>query len=49
MRALCWCFSEPHEWMFPKLSPSERIAGGCCHVAGERKECYAITENASRF
>jgi alkylation response protein AidB-like acyl-CoA dehydrogenase len=43
--ALCWCFSEPHRWMFEACTPQqlERYVLPLMH--GKRKECYAITES----
>jgi acyl-CoA dehydrogenase len=45
--ALCWCFSEPHRWMFQACTPQqiERYVLPLMH--GKRKECYAITESGS--
>ncbi len=45
--ALCWCFSEPHEWMFEACS-EEQIEKYVMPLSdGSRKECYAITESES--
>ncbi|MFC1694812.1 acyl-CoA dehydrogenase family protein [Pseudomonadota bacterium] len=42
--ALCWCFSEPHEWMFDACSDDQLQRYVLPLMTGERKECYAITE-----
>ncbi len=45
--ALCWCFSEPHEWMFEACN-EDQIAKYVMPLSdGSRKECYAITESES--
>ena len=45
--ALCWCFSEPHEWMFQACSEEQLQRYVLPLMTGERKECYAITEAES--
>jgi alkylation response protein AidB-like acyl-CoA dehydrogenase len=45
--ALCWCFSEPHEWMFDACSDEQLQRYVLPLMRGERKECYAITEAES--
>lgn len=45
--ALCWCFSEPHEWMFDACSDDQLQRFVLPLMRGERKECYAITETGS--
>lgn len=42
--ALCWCFSEPHEWMFDACNDDQLQRYVLPLMTGERKECYAITE-----
>jgi acyl-CoA dehydrogenase len=42
--ALCWCFSEPHEWMFEACNDGQLQRYILPLMTGERKECYAITE-----
>ena len=42
--ALCWCFSEPHEWMFQACSNDQLRRYVLPLMTGARKECYAITE-----
>jgi acyl-CoA dehydrogenase len=42
--ALCWCFSEPHEWMFEACNEDQLQRYVLPLMTGERKECYAITE-----
>jgi acyl-CoA dehydrogenase len=42
--ALCWCFSEPHEWMFEACNDDQLQRYVLPLMKGERKECYAITE-----
>jgi acyl-CoA dehydrogenase len=42
--ALCWCFSEPHEWMFEACNDDQLQQYVLPLMKGERKECYAITE-----
>jgi acyl-CoA dehydrogenase len=43
--ALCWCFSEPHRWMFEACSPEQIQRYVLPLMSGKRKECYAITES----
>jgi alkylation response protein AidB-like acyl-CoA dehydrogenase len=45
--ALCWCFSEPHRWMFEACSDDQLRRYVLPMMRGERKECYAITERES--
>lgn len=45
--ALCWCFSEPHEWMFEACNEDQLQRYVLPLMRGERKECYAITEAES--
>lgn len=45
--ALCWCFSEPHEWMFEACNEEQIQRYVLPLMRGERKECYAITEAES--
>ena len=45
--ALCWCFSEPHRWMFEACTPDQLERFVLPLMRGERKECYAITEAES--
>lgn len=45
--ALCWCFSEPHQWMFEACSEEQLQRYVLPLMRGERKECYAITEAES--
>jgi alkylation response protein AidB-like acyl-CoA dehydrogenase len=45
--ALCWCFSEPHEWMFEACNEDQLQRYVMPLMTGERKECYAITEEES--
>jgi len=45
--ALCWCFSEPHQWMFEACTDDQLQRYVLPLMRGERKECYAITEEAS--
>lgn len=45
--ALCWCFSEPHQWMFEACSEQQLEQYVMPLMAGTRKECYAITERES--
>ena len=42
--ALCWCFSEPHEWMFDACNEDQLQRFVLPLMRGDRKECYAITE-----
>jgi len=45
--ALCWCFSEPHQWMFEACSEEQLEHYVLPLMNGSRKECYAITERES--
>jgi alkylation response protein AidB-like acyl-CoA dehydrogenase len=45
--ALCWCFSEPHEWMFQACNDEQLQRYVLPLMTGARKECYAITEAES--
>ncbi len=45
--ALCWCFSEPHQWMFEACSEDQLQRYVLPLMDGSRKECYAITEQES--
>ena len=45
--ALCWCFSEPHRWMFEACSREQLERYVLPLISGKRKECYAITESGS--
>jgi alkylation response protein AidB-like acyl-CoA dehydrogenase len=45
--ALCWCFSEPHEWMFEACNEDQLERYVLPMMRGEIKECYAITESES--
>jgi len=45
--ALCWCFSEPHRWMFEACTPEQLSRFVLPLMSGKRKECYAITESGS--
>ena len=45
--ALCWCFSEPQEWMFQACNEDQLQRYVLPLMSGERKECYAITEDDS--
>jgi acyl-CoA dehydrogenase len=45
--ALCWCFSEPHRWMFEACTPEQIDRYVLPLMKGSRKECYAITESGS--
>ena len=45
--ALCWCFSEPHEWMFDACNEEQLQRYVLPLMDGSRKECYAITERES--
>lgn len=45
--ALCWCFSEPQQWMFEACSEDQLQRYVLPMMRGERKECYAITEPES--
>jgi len=45
--ALCWCFSEPHQWMFDACNQDQLERFVLPLMDGSRKECYAITERES--
>jgi len=45
--ALCWCFSEPHKWMFEACNEDQLQRYILPLMKGQRKECYAITEAES--
>jgi len=45
--ALCWCFSEPHQWMFDACNEAQLNQYVLPLMDGSRKECYAITERES--
>lgn len=45
--ALCWCFSEPHQWMFDACTDDQLQRYVLPMKDGLRKECYAITESES--
>jgi alkylation response protein AidB-like acyl-CoA dehydrogenase len=45
--ALCWCFSEPHQWMFQACTEEQLKYYVLPLMDGSRKECYAITESES--
>jgi acyl-CoA dehydrogenase len=45
--ALCWCFSEPHQWMFEACNDDQLQRYILPLKDGLRKECYAITERGS--
>ncbi|HLF32249.1 MAG TPA: acyl-CoA dehydrogenase family protein [Xanthomonadales bacterium] len=45
--ALCWCFSEPHQWMFEACNEDQLQRYVLPLMDGSRKECYAITESES--
>ncbi len=45
--ALCWCFSEPHQWMFQACNEDQLQRYVLPLMSGSRKECYAITESES--
>jgi len=45
--ALCWCFSEPHRWMFEACNEEQLRRWVLPLMDGSRKECYAITERES--
>ena len=45
--ALCWCFSEPNEWMFEACNEDQLKSYVLPLMDGSRKECYAITERES--
>lgn len=45
--ALCWCFPEPHRWMFEACNDDQVQRYILPMMRGELKECYAITERES--
>ena len=45
--ALCWCFSEPHQWMFEACNEEQLKRYVLPLMDGSRKESYAITERES--
>jgi alkylation response protein AidB-like acyl-CoA dehydrogenase len=45
--ALCWCFPEPHQWMFEACNNDQLRRYILPMKDGLRKECYAITESGS--
>jgi alkylation response protein AidB-like acyl-CoA dehydrogenase len=45
--ALCWCFPEPHRWMFEACTDDQLQRYILPMKDGLRKECYAITESES--
>ena len=45
--ALCWCFSEPQQWMFEACNEEQIKAYVLPLLDGSRGECYAITEAES--
>lgn len=45
--ALCWCFPEPHRWMFEACTDDQLKRYILPMKDGLRKECYAITESES--
>lgn len=45
--ALCWCFSEPQQWMFEACTPEQLKRYILPLMVGSRVECYAITESES--
>jgi len=45
--ALCWCFSEAHQWMFEACNEDQLKRYVLPLMDGSRKECYAITEKES--
>ena len=45
--ALCWCFPEPHQWMFEACNDDQLQRYILPMKDGLRKECYAITESGS--
>jgi len=42
--ALSWCFSEPQEWMFDACNEQQIEEYILPMMRGEKKDCYAITE-----
>jgi alkylation response protein AidB-like acyl-CoA dehydrogenase len=45
--ALCWCFSEPQQWMFEACTGDQLCEYVLPLIDGSRRECYAITESES--
>jgi alkylation response protein AidB-like acyl-CoA dehydrogenase len=45
--ALCWCFSEPQQWMFEACTEDQLREYVLPLIDGSRRECYAITESES--
>ena len=45
--ALCWCFSEPQQWMFDACNEEQIKTYILPLIDGSRGECYAITEAES--
>lgn len=45
--ALCWCFSEPQQWMFEACTQEQLQQYILPMMRGERRECFAITEAES--
>ena len=45
--ALCWCFSEPQQWMFEACDESQIQRFILPLMEGVKHECYAITEAES--
>ena len=45
--ALCWCFSEPQQWMFEACNEEQIKTYVLPLLDGSRGECYAITEAES--
>jgi alkylation response protein AidB-like acyl-CoA dehydrogenase len=45
--ALCWCFSEPQQWMFEACTDEQLREYVLPLIDGSRRECYAITEAES--
>jgi alkylation response protein AidB-like acyl-CoA dehydrogenase len=45
--ALCWCFSEPQQWMFEACTEGQLREYVLPLLDGSRRECYAITEAES--
>jgi len=43
--ALCWCFSEPQQWMFEVCTDEQLQRYVLPLMKGTRQECYAITES----
>jgi alkylation response protein AidB-like acyl-CoA dehydrogenase len=44
---LCWCFSEPQQWMFEACNTDQLDRYILPMMRGERRECFAITEAES--